>query len=68
MNFDNLEKWGRCELQCSFTNQVIFIYNAKLGSRFIDASMRYKNKYHVILDLSKAPKEDEKVTATFCGT
>lgn len=54
MNFDNLEKWGRCELQCSFTNQVIFIYNAKLGSRFIDASMRYKNKYHVILDLSEA--------------
>ena len=55
MNFNNLEQWGRCELQCSFTNQVIFIYNAKLGSRFIDESMKYKNKYHVIIDLSKAP-------------
>lgn len=56
MNFNALETKGRAEFQCSFTNEVIFIYGGKLGSRFIDASLTYKNKYHVVVDLSEAPQ------------
>jgi len=55
MNFNSLEKNGRVDFQCSFTNDVIIIYNSKLGSRFIDGSMGEEQKYHVVIDLSKAP-------------
>ena len=56
MNFNLLEEKGRIGFKLSFTNNVIFIYGGKLGSRFIDASMEHKNKYQVMIDLSKAPQ------------
>jgi len=68
MNFNSLEKHGRVDFQCSFTNEVIIIYNGKLGSRFIDGKMKYKNKYHVIIDLSKSPNIQVKARPIYFGT
>lgn len=52
MNFDEHSQ-GRLSLQCTFNNDVIFFYNGKLGSRYIDNAIGYKNKYHVIVNYNK---------------
>ena len=52
MNFDE-HRQGRLTLQCTFNNNVIFFYNGKLGSRYIDNAIGYKNKYHVIVNFNK---------------